>query len=114
MSPAQLIELVHAGDRGAQRAVADAGRTIGVTLAATINLLNPSVVVIGGELADTGSVLLNPIRKAIDERAVSPAAAAVRVITGELGDRAEVLGAATTQLARAPEALANRLSLLTG
>jgi predicted NBD/HSP70 family sugar kinase len=114
VSPAQLIELVNAGDRGAQRAVADAGRIIGVTLAATINLLNPSVVVIGGELADTGSVLLNPIRKAIDERAVSPAAAAVRVITGELGDRAEVLGAATTQLARAPEALANRLSLLTG
>ncbi len=114
VSPAQLIELVNAGDRGAQRAVADAGRTIGRTLAATINLLNPSVVVIGGELADTGSVLLNPIRKAIDDRAVSPAAAAVRVITGELGDRAEVLGAATTQLARAPEALANRLSLLTG
>jgi hypothetical protein len=67
-------------------------------------------VIIGGELAEAGDVLLDPIRTAIHEGAVAPAASAVRVIVGELGGRAEVLGAATTQLARAPQALANRLS----
>jgi predicted NBD/HSP70 family sugar kinase len=110
VSPAYLLELVRSGDRGAQRAVADAGRTIGRAMAATINLLNPGLVVVGGELAEAGDVLLNPIRRGIDEGSVVPAASSVRVIAGELGERAEVMGAATTQLARAPEALASRLA----
>jgi predicted NBD/HSP70 family sugar kinase/DNA-binding transcriptional ArsR family regulator len=104
-----LIELLRSGDRGVHRAIADAGRTIGETLAATVNILNPGLVIVGGELAEAGDVLLDPIRAAIGDGAVAPAASSVRVIVGELGERAEVLGAATTQLARAPQALANRL-----
>ena len=75
-----------------------------------MNLLNPELVVIGGELAGAGDVLLEPIRAAVVETAVAPAVAAVRVVAGELGERAEVLGAAAIQLARAPEALARRMA----
>jgi predicted NBD/HSP70 family sugar kinase len=107
---ARLLELVHAGDRGAQRAVGDAGRAVGGALAATVNLLNPELVIIGGELAAAGDVLLEPIRAAIAQAAVAPAAVAVRVTASELGERAEVLGAAAIQLARAPEALARRMA----
>src|SRR5829696_3679718 len=42
VSLARLLELVGAGDRGARRAVADAGRAVGRALASTINLLNPA------------------------------------------------------------------------
>jgi predicted NBD/HSP70 family sugar kinase len=105
-----LIGLLRSGDRGVHRAITDAGRAIGHTLAATVNILNPGLVIIGGELAEAGDVLLDPIRGAIHDGAVAPAASAVRVIVGELGGRAEVLGAATTQLARAPQALARRLA----
>jgi predicted NBD/HSP70 family sugar kinase len=108
-SVARMLDLVRAGDRGAQRSVADAGHAIGAALAAAVNLLNPSLVIIGGELAEAGDVLLDPIRAAITRSAIAPAAASVRVVAGELGSRAEVLGAATIQIARAPEALANRL-----
>jgi predicted NBD/HSP70 family sugar kinase len=107
---AELIGLLRSGDRGVERAVADAGSAIGRMLAATVNLLNPGLVVVGGELAKAGDVLLDPIRREIDAGAVAPAAGSVRVVGGQLGDRAEVLGAATTQLARAPHALANRLA----
>jgi predicted NBD/HSP70 family sugar kinase len=107
---ADLIDLLRSGDRGVQRAIADAGRAIGRTLAAAVNILNPGLVVVGGELAEAGDVLLDPIRTAIGEGAVAPAARSVRVTVGELGERAEVLGAATTQLARAPQALASRLA----
>jgi predicted NBD/HSP70 family sugar kinase len=106
----ELVGMLRSGDRGVRRAIHDAGSAIGQTLAATVNILNPGLVIIGGELAEAGDVLLEPIRTAIHEGAVAPAASAVRVIVGELGGRAEVLGAATTQLARAPQALANRLS----
>jgi len=67
-------------------------------------------VVIGGDLAVTGDVLLDPIRAAVKRSAVAPAARDVRVAQGALAENAEVLGAAAIQLARAPEALASRLA----
>ena len=107
---AQLIALVHAGDRGARRAVADAGTAVGTALAAAINVLNPELVVIGGELAPAGETLLEPIRAAIERRVIAPAASSVRVVPSMLGERAEVTGAAAMQLTRAPQALAERLA----
>jgi hypothetical protein len=54
-------------------------------------------------------VLLDPIRAAIERHGVAPAAGAVRVMAGTLGDRAEVLGAAGLILAQSPHALAARV-----
>ena len=110
ISVERMIDLVQAGDRGAKRAVADAGRAVGRAIAAAVNILNPRLIVIGGELAPAGDVLLNPIRAAIEEDAVEPAAEAVSVIASTLGTRAEVIGAASIQLTRAPAALARRLA----
>jgi predicted NBD/HSP70 family sugar kinase len=110
VSVPRLLELVREGDRGACRAVADAGTAVGETLAGTINVLNPRLVVIGGELAAAGEVLLEPIREAIRRRVVDYAASAVSITLSELGDRAEVLGAASVHLADAPAALVRRLA----
>jgi predicted NBD/HSP70 family sugar kinase len=109
VSIARLLELVELGDRGACRAIADAGEAVGSALAGAVNLLNPELVIIGGDLAAAGDVLLDPIRAVVDRRAVAPAANDVRVVRGALAEHAEVLGAAAIQLARAPEALASRL-----
>jgi predicted NBD/HSP70 family sugar kinase len=73
-----------------------------------VNLFNPELVVIGGELAEAGEVLLGPIREVVARRTIAPAGAAVRVVGSALGARAEVLGAAAIQLADAPRALAER------
>jgi predicted NBD/HSP70 family sugar kinase len=107
---ARLLELLEDGDRAARRAFTDTGVAVGRAVASVVNLLNPELVVIGGELAAAGDVLLDPIRESVERRAVPPAARAVRVIRGTLGEHAEVLGAAAVQLARAPEALAGRLA----
>jgi predicted NBD/HSP70 family sugar kinase len=106
---ARVLELVAAGDRGARRAVADAGEAIGRALSMLVNVLNPELVVVGGDLAPAGAVLLEPIRAAIERHGVAPAAGAVRVTAGTLGDRAEVLGAAGLILAQSPHALAARV-----
>ena len=105
----RLLELVAAGDRGARRAVEDAGAAVGAAVASVVNVLNPDVVVLGGELAAAGPVLIAPIEREIARRAVGPAASAVRVVQGELGEHAEVLGAAAMLLGRAPDALEARL-----
>jgi predicted NBD/HSP70 family sugar kinase len=107
---AKLLELVHAGDRGARRAVADAGSVIGEAVAAVVNVLNPELIVFGGDRAGAGDTLLDAVREAIARSTVAPAAHAVRVTAGTLGERAEVLGAAALLLAQSPHTLALRVS----
>jgi predicted NBD/HSP70 family sugar kinase len=105
----RMLELAIAGDRGAQRAIADAGELIGEALATLVTLLNPKLIVVGGDLAPTGEVILEPIRTAIARSSVPPAAAAVEVTRGSLGERAEVLGAAAMVLGESPQFLAQHL-----
>ena len=48
------------------------GRAVGHTLAGLCSLLDPGLVIIGGELAPAGEVLLGGVREALDEW-ISPA-----------------------------------------
>ena len=105
----RLLDLVAGGHRGARRAVAEAGEAVGRAVSMLVNALNPELVVVGGDLAQAADILLEPIEAAIERHSVAPAADAVRVTAGMLGDRAEVLGAAALVLARTPRALAARL-----
>jgi predicted NBD/HSP70 family sugar kinase len=83
------------GDPGCRRVVADAGRHIGVAAAGLVNLLNPEIIVVGGQLARVGEVVLGPLREAIDRCAIPSAGASVEVVGAELGEEAELLGALT-------------------
>jgi predicted NBD/HSP70 family sugar kinase len=89
----EVIDLAHSGDAPAQRVIADAGRAIGVGVANLCNLLNPQRVIVGGELSVAGEVLLAPLRDSLNRYAIPTAADDVEVVAGELGKRAEVMGA---------------------
>jgi predicted NBD/HSP70 family sugar kinase/biotin operon repressor len=89
----EVMELAAAGDSGARRAIADAGRVLGRSVAAIVNAFNPELVIVGGRVSAAGEVLLDPMREAVDRYAIPSAAADVRITRGVLGDRAEVLGA---------------------
>ncbi len=88
-----LVELVEAGDSGASRVVTDAGRTIGRSLADLCNVLNPALLIVGGELGAVGQALTNGISEAINRYAQPIVSRALRVVPGTLAGRAEVLGA---------------------
>jgi predicted NBD/HSP70 family sugar kinase len=88
-----LLEGAESGDQACRRVIADAGTTIGAAAANLCNLFNPERIVVGGDLRAAGELLLAPMRDAIGRAAISSAAADVEVVTGVLGDRAEVLGA---------------------
>ncbi len=88
-----VIALVSEGDSGARRAIADAGRVLGRSVAAIVNAFNPELVIVGGELSAAGDVLLDPLRDAVHRYAIASAAQEVRITRGVLGERAEVLGA---------------------
>jgi predicted NBD/HSP70 family sugar kinase len=86
-----MLELAAAGDAGCRRVVADAGRAIGSAVANLCNLVNPERVVVGGDLAGAGDLLLDPIREVVSRFAIP--AAVPEIVAGVLGERAEVLGA---------------------
>ncbi|MDQ2846056.1 MAG: ROK family transcriptional regulator [Actinomycetota bacterium] len=106
VTPAQLGELLEAGDPGALRAVEDAAEYVGRVVAAAVNVLNPQLVVLGGDLARAGETLLQPVRTAIRRLVLPAIAAAVTVTCGKLAEHAEVLGAATLARAESPRRLA--------
>lgn len=110
VSVSRLLELLDAGDRGVHTALAGAGDAVGRVVAGAVNLLNPQVVILGGELARAGEVVLRALRRATNEATIARAAASTRFVVGELGADAEVIGAAGRLLDQAPEALAHRLA----
>jgi predicted NBD/HSP70 family sugar kinase len=89
------------GDPGCRRALADAGRHIGAAVADLCNLVNPERIVVGGSMAVAGDVLLDPLREAVGLRAIPSAAEDVEIVPGELGERAELLGAVALVLHQA-------------
>jgi predicted NBD/HSP70 family sugar kinase len=89
-----VVGLVHNGNADAVRLVRDAGRLLGEVLAHVITLLNPAVVVIGGDLAKAEQQLFAGIREAIYRRSTSLATERLEIVRTRQGDRAGVLGAA--------------------
>ncbi len=102
-----VVDLVRSGDQAALQAVRQAGRDIGEVLATTVNLINPSVLVIGGRMADAGEHLLAGIREVVYRRSLPLATEHLRIVASRAGAQAGVLGAATLAIDRAlsPEAI---------
>ncbi|MFE1382029.1 ROK family protein [Streptomyces sp. NPDC058740] len=89
----RVVQLAREGDPGCRRVIADVGRHIGSGIANLCNLLNPSRVILGGDLAEAGELVLAPIRDSVSRYAIPSAARQLSLAQGALGGRAEVLGA---------------------
>jgi predicted NBD/HSP70 family sugar kinase len=112
-SAIDVVGLVHNGNADAMRLVREAGRLLGETLAHAITLLNPSVMVIGGDLAKAEQQLFSGIREAIYRRSSCLATERLEIVRTRLGDRSGVLGAAALVLDQCltPEAVDQQLAL---
>ena len=90
---ADVVELVRAGSQDAMAVVRQAGRDIGEVVATMVNLINPSVVVVGGQVAGAGEHLLAGIRESVYQRSLPLATEHLRIVTSRAGVEAAVLGA---------------------
>ena len=81
-------------DAVAAQLLARCGRLVGVALAALVNALDPSSVVLGGELAQTGDILLAAIREAIYRHSHPLATRDLRIVRSNMGGSASLAGAA--------------------
>lgn len=89
-----VVALVRRGQPDAVRVVAQAGQAIGDVLSTVVSLLNPEVVVIGGDVALAHEQFLTGIQHTLRSRTQPLATAHLEVTHSRLGDRAGVTGAA--------------------
>jgi glucokinase-like ROK family protein len=89
----EVAEAARRGDLPAQEILHRSGTFIGIAVAGLINLVNPSVVIIGGGVAEVGDLLTAPIRKVVRERSLRAAEHAVKITTAMLGRRSTLIGA---------------------
>jgi predicted NBD/HSP70 family sugar kinase len=90
-----------AGDELARRVVTEAAAYLGIAVAGLLNLMNPAMVVLGGDLAGLGELVLGPIRETVRRRTLVSQVTAAELLTSELGTQAIAVGAATMVLKEA-------------
>jgi glucokinase-like ROK family protein len=83
------------GDPVAVALLADAGHRVGFMLASVVNLFNPSLIVIGGGVAQSGDQLLAAIRETVYSRSLPLATRDLLVKRSSLGALAGVIGASS-------------------
>ena len=87
-----VVELARAGEPAAIQLVRESGRLIGEVLAASVNFVNPSVIVVGGDIAQAQEQLLAGIREVVYQRSLPLATRHLRIVRSQLADRAGVIG----------------------
>jgi len=82
------------GDTGSIEILAAAGERVGRVVAMLVNAYNPSLVLIGGEVAAAGDLLLASIRQTVYRRALPLATRDLQIAFSPPSDRAGLAGAA--------------------
>jgi predicted NBD/HSP70 family sugar kinase len=92
-SVAELLARARAGDAATVAAVAAAGRALGLALSATVNVVDPGTVVLGGLYASLEPWLRESLGAELSERAITQRWSPARVLASRLGPNAAVRGA---------------------
>ena len=89
-----VVQLVRAGNPDAVRVVTAAGRALGDVLSTAVSLLNPDVVVIGGDAVHARERFLPGVRETLLARSQPLATAGLSIAPSALADRAGIMGGA--------------------
>ncbi|QIG39119.1 ROK family transcriptional regulator [Microbacterium sp. 4R-513] len=88
-----LLQAAEDGDGSSRRVIADAGRHIGIAAASLCNLFDPELIVVGGELAQAGEILMAPMRHSLERTALASADGLPEIVGASFGEWAETRGA---------------------
>ncbi|WP_047871364.1 ROK family transcriptional regulator [Nocardiopsis sp. RV163] len=94
--PVRIPDMVAAaleGDPGSRRIIAEAGTALGQGTAIVANLFNPDRVIVGGDLAQAGDLLLDPMRRSMELGSLSSALERLELVPSALGRDASLYGA---------------------
>ena len=98
-----LEDAALAGDPLALQVAQEAAAHLGRAVAGLLNIMNPSMVILGGVLARLGDLLLDPLRDTVRSRTLVSSVAAAEIRAGALGELGVAIGASTLVLKAALE-----------
>jgi len=89
-----IFETARKGDKLTKDIVEEAISYLGIAIANITNILNPEMVVLVGGITNEGDKLLIPLKEEVKKRAFYSNYKSLKIVIGELGGNAGVLGAA--------------------
>ena len=113
VTAADVARAASFGDPVSVALLQSAGRRVGLMIASVVNLFNPSLVVVGGGVAQSGDQLLAAIRETVYRRSLPLATRELIIQRSSLGALAGVIGASSMVVEQlfSREALARLVSL---
>lgn len=106
-----VVDLANRGDAEVRRLLRDSGRYVGEVIAAAVNLLNPAVLVVGGDMSQAYDVFVAGLRETLYGNATALATRHLQVVPSTYGDKAGNIGSAVLVLDRILSADAIEASL---
>ncbi len=94
----QVFRLAADGDKVAQSIVQDVQTYLGIALANIVHLINPGVIILGGQVAQAGDLLVKPLQARVHELCLPAANSSLRIAPGSFGSEANIVGAVTLAL----------------
>ena len=92
LSLEEITDAVRREDMLCIDAIEDIGAQLGIQVASLINIFNPDLVVIGGELAMTGDYLLQPLKTTVIKHVLNHVREDTVIRLSRLGDDAGLIG----------------------
>lgn len=94
-----LVARALEGNSAARRQVRESGRRVGEVLAGVVNLLNPSAVVVGGDIAAAYDIFVAGLRETLYAGAAAVVSNSLEILPGTHGDEAGIVGCAQVAIA---------------
>jgi predicted NBD/HSP70 family sugar kinase len=107
----EVAERAKAGDPVVQALLSEVGSLLGRVLAGLVSALNPSCVVIGGELAAAAPWMLKALREELSRATLHQLAAGLRIELSPLGSDAVLMGGVALALQKVDEALTESMAV---
>jgi predicted NBD/HSP70 family sugar kinase len=89
-----VVAMIRAREPDAMRLVNESAKLLGIAIADAVNVLNPSTVVLGGDIATAHEHLLAHVREVVYTRSLPLATRSLDIVVSDLGNRAGILGGA--------------------
>ncbi|MFL5625580.1 MAG: ROK family protein [Ktedonobacteraceae bacterium] len=94
----QVFQLAAEKDSIAERIVADVSRYLGLALANIVHIINPGMIILGGQVALAGDLLIVPLQAQIHDLCLPALGQSLKVVRGKHGSEANIVGAVTLAL----------------
>ncbi len=94
----QVFQLAAEGDSVAKHIVEDVCSSLAVALVNIVHVINPGLIILGGQVAAAGDLLIEPLKMRMHALALPEAMQSLRIVRGVYGSEANIVGAITLAL----------------